>query len=133
MTRLQTGNTDTPNTYQRSVPLRAATLAAAGVLLAASLPALAQKTPTERIDELERKLEQSLKQIEQLSQEVARLRGAAPQAAAAPGSAAPAAEQVTQQAAKIEDLERQVAQINDANAARRAQARRAAAARLRGH
>ena len=107
---------------ERSAVARAVTSAVAGTLLVASSMALAQKSPTDRIDELERKLEQSLKQIEQLRNEVSTLRGAKPQATApavAPALApSAAAEQVTQQAAKIEELERQVAQINDSNASR---------------
>ena len=103
---------------------RSLALAMLSALLAAPTLVLAQKSPTQRIDELEKKLEQSLKQIEQLSTEVSRLRGAQPAAAAAaaPAAVAPVVVQSTpqgaQQAAKIEELERQVAQINDANSAR---------------
>ena len=101
---------------------RSVALVMLSALLAAPTLVLAQKSPTQRIDELEKKLEQSLKQIEQLSTEVSRLRGAQP-AAAAPSATAPAvaqsAPQVAQQAAKIEELERQVAQIYEANSARR--------------
>jgi hypothetical protein len=116
---LLTGNPHAPLRRKRSAMVRAVSLAMAGTLLTASSVALAQKSPTERIDELEKRLEQSLKQIEQLSTEVSRLRGAQPQSAApAAAVSAPVATQVTQQAAKIEELERQVAQINDANATR---------------
>ncbi len=108
----------TPGHIKRSALSHAVLTALLGLggALAVSTSALAQKSPTERIDELEKKLEQSLKQIEQLSTEVSRLRGAPnqPAAAAAPPAAPPAA----QQAAKIEELERQVAQINDTNANR---------------
>ena len=63
---------------ERSAVARAVTSAVAGTLLVASSMALAQKSPTDRIDELERKLEQSLKQIEQLRNEVSTLRSADP-------------------------------------------------------
>ncbi len=123
MTRLLTENPHAPAHRKRATRVRAASWTMCGMLLAASPMVLAQRSPTERIDDLEKKLEQSLKQIEQLRDEVSRLRGAQPQAAtsAAPAAvAAPTAgaEQITQQARKIEDLERQVAQINDANASR---------------
>ena len=91
-------------------------LAIFGALLAAPSLALAQKSPTERIDELEKKLEQSLKQIEQLGIEVVRLRAAQP-APVAPIDAG-VNERVIQQATKIEGIERQVDQINESNASR---------------
>lgn len=97
---------------------RSLALAMLSALLAAPTQVLAQKSPTQRIDELEKKLEQSLKQIEQLSTEVSRLRGAQPAAAAVAPVVVQSTPQGAQQAAKIEELERQVAQINDANSAR---------------
>ena len=100
----------------RSHITRAVSLALVGTALTLPSLALAQKSPTQRIDELEKKLEQSLKQIEQLSTEVSRLRGAQP---ALPASAAPASAdvnaRVAQQDAKIEGLERQLGQISESN------------------
>ena len=105
-------------------PLRparpAATLLAVAIGAALNLAgpsALAQKSAAERIDQLERKLEQSLKQIEQLSKEVQQLRGTQPQPTA-PAADADVRSTVTQQATKIEDLERQVNQISAANSYR---------------
>ena len=92
--------------------------------------AYAQKTQVQRIDELERKLEQSLKHIQELGQEVQRLRSeraaapapasppAAPTAPMAPVAQAPASnlsQTVAQQSAKIQELEKQVEQIAAAN------------------
>ena len=93
----------------RPLIARAVSLALMGAALTIPSLAWAQKSPTERIDELERKLEQSLKQIEQLSTEVSHLR------IAKPAPAADVNERVTQQAAKIEDLERQIEQINESS------------------
>ena len=108
-----------PAQIGRALLHRSVTVAVFTAGLALPAVALAQKSPNERIDELERKLEHSLKQIEQLSNEVSRLRGAQGQtAAAAPTTPVPTPAHSAQQAAKIEELERQVAQINDANAAR---------------
>ncbi len=86
----------------------------AALTLSSLAQAQAQKSPTERIDELEKRLEQSLKQIEQLSTEVSRLRNAkpAPAAAAAPAGTE-VSNRVAQQDAKIEGLERQIEQINE--------------------
>ncbi len=104
---------------QWSALSRAVSLAILGALLAVPSLALAQKSPTQRIDDLEQKLEQSLKQIEQLSSEVSRLRAAQPKSAPA-APAAPAAadvnERVMQQAARIEGLERHVEQISESSA-----------------
>ena len=70
-------HSSTALTFAASRSLRlAVSIALLGVTLAAPALSHAQKSPTERIDELERKLKQSLKQIEQLSGEVSRLRGA---------------------------------------------------------
>ena len=78
------------NNSPLAVPRKRSATALAVLGAALTLSSLAQaqtqKSPTERIDELEKRLEQSLKQIEQLSTEVSRLRNAkpAPAAAAAP-------------------------------------------------
>ena len=112
----RTGNIPPTTCRQPSAPGRAVWLVIFGALLAAPSLALAQKSPTERIDELEKKLEQSLKQIEQLGIEVTRLRAAQP-APVAPVDVG-VNERVTQQGAKIEGLERQVEQINESTAAR---------------
>ena len=114
-----TGSTSPNAPRRRSVISQAVSLAVIGAIVGimAATPALAQaqRSPTERIDELERKLEQSLKQIEQLSTEVSRLRTTKPAPA---GPAADVNERVTQQAVKIEGLERQIDQINESNASR---------------
>lgn len=94
----------------------AAALSITGMLL--STAASAQRTATERIDELERKLEQSLRQIEQLREEVTRLRAAPPAATAPPVAQVPSADTITQQTTRIEELERQVSQLNDNSTAR---------------
>lgn len=105
----------TPQWAARASAVAWATISALALWTA---PALAQKSPTERIDELERKLEQSLKQIEQLSSEVSRLRGAPSKPGAIANTPSSSSEAVKEQAARIDDLERQITQISDANTAR---------------
>lgn len=101
-----------PPTARRGLLIlsRAVSLAVLGAVLAAPSSALAQKSPTERIDDLEKKLDQSLKQIEQLSNEVSRLRSAQPAPAASDVN-----ERVTQQSTRIEGLEKQIEQINESS------------------
>ena len=104
-------NTASSTQRKWTVLSRAVALALFSSLLATPPSALAQKSPTERIDDLEKKLEQSLKQIEQLSNEVSRLRTAKP----APAAPAAVGERVAQQDAKIEVLERQIGQISESS------------------
>lgn len=95
---------------------RVVSLAVLGAALAMPSLALAQKSPSDRIDDLEKKLERSLKQIEQLSNEVARLR-AAQSSRPAPVAAATkdVNETVARQSARIEGLEKQIEQLSESS------------------
>src|ERR1700730_14103594 len=90
------------------IPARAIVL---GVILStASLPAAADSATDAKLEELQRKLDQSLKMIEALGARVKELEGHAPNAAVAAG-AAPDPQ-------RLEAVEQKVSQIETANATR---------------
>ena len=92
------------------IPARAIVL---GVILsAASLPAAADSATDAKLEELQRKLDQSLKMIEALGARVKELEGHASNEAVAAG-AAPAPQ-------RLEAVEQKVSEIETANATRQA-------------
>jgi hypothetical protein len=80
-----------------------------------SLPPVVRADDASRIDELEKKLDRSLKVIEELSKEVQELKAKQQAAPAAPAAAAPAGS--ADQAAQIQELKQQVDQLTTSFAA----------------
>jgi len=90
-------------------------LALGAMLGAASMPAAAAGSDTDRLNELQQKLDQSLKMIEALSNRVRELEARQPAVAASAAASAPA----PVEAQRLETVEQKVAQIESANASRR--------------
>ena len=101
----------------RKALARVVPIALAGL---SALPGAARADDASRIDDLEKKLERSLKAIEELSAEIRELKAkqsAAPSPAAAPAGSAGTAAQSAQQAAQIQQLKEQVDQLTTSLAA----------------
>jgi len=102
--------------HVRNTALALALGAALGVM---SAPALAGASDSDRLNELQQKLDQSLKMIEALSNRVHELEAHQPAATASAAAPAPAPAPAPAEAQRLDTVEQKVAQIETANASRR--------------
>src|SRR5580700_7772189 len=96
--------------------ISARALALGVALSTASLPAVADSVSDAKLEELQRKLDQSLKMIEALGTRVKELEGHASNGAVAAGAASVPAPAPAPDPQRLEAVEKKVAQIETANA-----------------